>query len=103
MNAFMKEPMKVSMLFYECLLTNLTLFSFRGSESRHPLKTRLWETFRRATSSDARSVCSVESSRHHSNENGYFKKRSSESKKLSKSTSNNNNLCASKPEPPTKP
>ncbi|CAG7815249.1 unnamed protein product [Allacma fusca] len=62
--------------------------SSRACESRQALKTRLWETFRRATTSDSRSVCSVDS--HKPAENGYFKKRSDSKKKL-------------KPQPPTKP
>lgn len=54
---------------------------FRPCEARQALKTRLWETFRRATSSDSRSVCSIDS---HSakHDNGYRK---------------------GKPPPPTKP
>jgi len=70
---------------------SLPNFYFRNGETK-ALKTRLWETFRRATTSDSRSVCSVDS-RRPTTENGYFKKRSSESKKSKQP----------KPEPPQKP
>ncbi|ODN04969.1 hypothetical protein Ocin01_01709, partial [Orchesella cincta] len=66
--------------------------SSRNCDGRQALKQRLWETFRRATASDSRSVCSVDSNKH-SLENGYFKKKSSE--KSSKKSS--------KPPPPSKP
>ena len=59
-------------------------------ESRQALKTRLWETFRRATSNDCRSVCSMDSRKTTDSVGGYFRKRSESKKKL-------------RPEPPTKP
>ena len=62
-------------------------------DSRSALRSRLWETFRKATStSDARSVCSVESSKR----DGYFRKKFREA-------SEKKHQAQPKEEPPRKP